>query len=95
MYVLAAEEATNPLLPDLAEMVIGGVSFLVVLFFIGRLLVPRIQKTLEMRTEAIEGGLKKAEEAQAEAQQTLEDYRAKLAEARHEAARMREDMLKG
>lgn len=91
MQLLAAEEAANPLLPNVAEMVVGGLSFLVVLFFVGRLLVPRIQKTLEERTQAIEGGLKKAEDAQAEAQRTLEDYRAKLNEARHEAARMREE----
>ncbi|WP_220182935.1 F0F1 ATP synthase subunit B [Sphaerisporangium album] len=86
-----AEEAKNPLLPDMAEMVIGGAAFLIVLFFVGRLLVPRLQKTLEMRTEAIEGGLKRAEEAQATAQRTLEEYRAKLEEARHDAARLREE----
>jgi F-type H+-transporting ATPase subunit b len=71
-------------------MVVGIFSFLVVFFLIGKMLVPRIQKTLEERTEAIEGGLKRAEDAQAEAQQTLEQYRAQLAEARHEAARLRE-----
>ncbi|GII75126.1 ATP synthase subunit b [Sphaerisporangium rufum] len=91
MNLLAAEEATNPLLPDVAEMVIGGFSFLVVLFLVGRMLVPRLQKTLAERTEAIEGGIKKAEDAQAEAQRTLEEYKAKLSEARHEAARMREE----
>src|SRR5690606_39083789 len=43
------------------------------------------------RTEAIEGGIKRAQELQAEAQRTLEQYRAQLAEARHEAARLREE----
>ncbi|GII61621.1 ATP synthase subunit b [Sphaerisporangium krabiense] len=91
MYLVAAEEAPNPLLPGVAEMVVGGFAFLLVLFFVGRLLVPRLQKTLEMRADAIEGGLKRAEEAQAAAQRTLEEYRAKLDEARHDAARLREE----
>ncbi|MCG5220984.1 F0F1 ATP synthase subunit B [Streptosporangium soli] len=90
MYLLAAEE-NNPLIPHPAEMVVGGFAFLLVLFFVGRLLVPRIQKTLQERTEAIEGGLKKAADAQEEAQQALKEYREQLAEARHEAARMRDE----
>lgn len=35
--------------------------------------------------------MEKAEAAQAEAQQVLEDYRAQLADARHEAARLRQE----
>jgi F-type H+-transporting ATPase subunit b len=57
---------------------------------LGRILLPRIQQTMAERTDAIEGGLQRAEAAQQEAQQTLEQYRAQLAEARHEAARLRE-----
>jgi F-type H+-transporting ATPase subunit b len=87
--LLAAEE-NNPLLPHPFELVVGIFSFAVVVIVVGRMLVPRIQKTLEERTEAIEGGLKRAEDAQTEAEQTLEQYRAQLAEARHEAARLRE-----
>jgi len=39
----------------------------------------------------IEGGLAKSEEAQAEANQLLEQYRQQLADSRHEAARLREE----
>jgi F-type H+-transporting ATPase subunit b len=81
----------NPLLPDVAELVVGGLSFLIVLYVLSRTLLPNIKKTLEERTNAIEGGIKRAEEAQAEAQRTLEQYRAQLAEARHDAARLREE----
>jgi F-type H+-transporting ATPase subunit b len=87
--LLAAEES-NPLIPHTYELVVGIFSFAVVILVVGKMLVPRIQKTLEERTDAIEGGLKRAEDAQAEAEQTLEQYRSKLAEARHEAARLRE-----
>src|SRR5712675_1649867 len=37
------------------------------------------------------GALAKSEEAQAEAKQLLDQYREQLAEARHEAARLREE----
>ncbi|KAB8183769.1 F0F1 ATP synthase subunit B [Microbispora catharanthi] len=89
--LLAAEEAENPLIPHAYELVVGSFAFLVVFLVVGKILTPRIQKTLAERTEAIEGGIKKAEDAQAEAQRTLEQYRAQLAEARQEAARLREE----
>jgi F-type H+-transporting ATPase subunit b len=87
----AGEQNANPLLPDAAEMVVGIFSFLVVLFFLGKILVPRIQKTLAERTDAIEGGIKRADEAQQEAQRLLEQYKEQLEEARHEASRIREE----
>lgn len=90
--LLAAENQNpNPLLPDAAEMVIGIFAFLVVLFVLGKLLVPRIQQTLEERTNEIEGGLKRAEEAQAAANAELDKYKAEFAAARHESARLREE----
>jgi F-type H+-transporting ATPase subunit b len=88
---LAAEKNPNPLLPDAAELIFGTLAFLVVLFVLGKMLIPRIQQTLAERTDAIEGGLKRAEEAQDEAQKVLEQYKEQLAEARHEAARFREE----
>src|SRR5262245_8258824 len=87
----AEEESYNPLLPHTFELVVGIFSFAVVAFFLIKVLVPRIQKTLAERTDAIEGGIKRAEEAQAEAQALQKQYRDQLAEARHEAARLREE----
>jgi F-type H+-transporting ATPase subunit b len=89
--LLAAEGAENPLIPHAYELVVGSFAFLVVFVVVGRILTPRIQKTLAERTEVIEGGIKKAEDLQAEAMQTLEQYRTQLAEARHEASRLREE----
>ncbi|MFI0404727.1 F0F1 ATP synthase subunit B [Actinomadura sp. 3N508] len=86
--VLAAEE-NNPLIPHAYEMVVGIFSFVVVLVVVGRMLVPRIQKTLEERTEAIEGGLVRAEEAQKEANQVLADYKAQQKAAAVEASNER------
>jgi F-type H+-transporting ATPase subunit b len=80
----------NPLVPELPELIIGFIAFLIVFGVLARVLLPRIQKTLAERTDKIEGGLQRAEDAQAEANRTLERYRAQLAEARQEASRLRE-----
>jgi F-type H+-transporting ATPase subunit b len=89
MYLAAANEQ-SPLVPDLTELIIGTIAFLVVFIMLYRVLMPRIQQTLTERTDAIEGGLQRAEEAQAEADQRLEQYKEQLAQARQEASRLRE-----
>ena len=81
---------TNPLIPEWPELIIGTIAFLIVFAVLGKVLLPRIQKTLAERTDAIEGGLERAKEAQAEADQVLQQYRQQLAEARQEASRLRE-----
>nr|WP_037917387.1 F0F1 ATP synthase subunit B [Actinacidiphila yeochonensis] len=90
MTFLAEEGAQNPLIPDTAELVVGLLCFFIVFGLLGKKLLPNIQKTLAERHDAIEGGLERAEKAQAEANRTLEEYKAQLAEARHEAARITE-----
>src|SRR3954467_15486691 len=52
---------------------------------------PMMEKTFAARVDAIEGGIKRAEAAQAEANELLEQYRAQLSEARTEAARIRDE----
>jgi F-type H+-transporting ATPase subunit b len=88
-HFLAASSA-NPLIPHWPELIIGTIAFLIVFILLARVLMPRISKTLEERTDAIEGGLKRAEDAQTEANNVLDQYRAQLNDARHEAARLRE-----
>lgn len=89
MNIAAAE--TNILLPPIAELVVGGLAFLIVFGALMWKLLPRVKTMLDERAETIEGGIARAEQVQAEAQQTLEQYRSQLAEARHEAARLREE----
>ena len=86
-----ASSSSSPLAVDLPELIIGTVAFLIVFAVLWRVLVPRIQQTLQERTDQIEGGLQRAEEAQREARRTLEQYQAQLAEARHEASRLRQE----
>jgi F-type H+-transporting ATPase subunit b len=91
MNYLAQAGDQQPLLPNLTELIIGAIAFVIVFAVLAKLLLPRIQKTLEDRTNAIEGGLKRAEEAQAEANRLLDQYRAQLRDARQEAARLRQE----
>jgi F-type H+-transporting ATPase subunit b len=91
MHYLAQSGSQNPLVPNLPELITGLIAFFIVFGLLAKLILPRAQKMLEERTDQIEGGLKRAEDAQAEAARVLEQYRAQLAEARHEAARLREE----
>ena len=90
-FLLADSSQQDPLIPSLPELIVGTICFVLVFGILGKVFLPRIQKILAERTEAIEGGLNRADEAQAEAKDLLDQYREQLAEARHEAARMREE----
>jgi F-type H+-transporting ATPase subunit b len=88
--ILAADEP-SPVLPHPAEIILGLVAFLILLWVMKKFVTPRFEALYAERAAKIEGGIEKAEQAQAQAQQALEQYRAQLAEARGEAARIRDD----
>jgi len=83
-----AEE--NVLVPAMGELIIGSIAFALLVFVLMRFVWPRMEQIYRERRDAIEGGIARAEAAQAEAQRTLEQYQAQLAEARNEAAQIRE-----
>jgi len=88
MTILAADE--NPLIPPLGEIIIGLIAFALVVLVMFRFVAPRFEQVFRARREAIEGGIERAEAMQAEARAALDQYRAQLAEARTEAAKIRE-----
>lgn len=88
---VAAAESVNPLIPSIPDLVWGTIVFVIVLVFFIVLGVPRLNKALDARADAIEGSLKRAEEAQAGAQEALEKYNSQLVEARAEAAAIRDE----
>jgi F-type H+-transporting ATPase subunit b len=88
---LADTGSQDPLIPTGSELILGFVCFVVVFGILGKMLLPRITKMLAEREDAIQGGINRADEAQAEAQAVLNQYRAQLDDAKHEAARMREE----
>jgi F-type H+-transporting ATPase subunit b len=87
--IIAAESEVNILRLPLDELIIGTLAFGIVFFALAKFAFPAISKTLEARADAIEGGLARAENSQAEAAAMLEEYRAQLADARGEAANIR------
>jgi F-type H+-transporting ATPase subunit b len=91
LVVRAAGEDPNPLVPHVAEIIVGLIAFGILYYFVAKFVVPRFEKAFAERTEAIEGGLAKAEVAQAEAAAALEQYQAQLADARGEAGQIREE----
>jgi F-type H+-transporting ATPase subunit b len=82
-------DAQHPIVPDPTELIIGALAFAIVFYFLYSRVLPNVRKVLDDRTEAIEGGLKKAETAQAEAERIRTEFTAKLSESRHEAAEVR------
>jgi F-type H+-transporting ATPase subunit b len=89
MSILAAE-AHNPLIPPVGEIIVGVIAFAILYFVLAKFVFPQMEKTFVARREAIEGGMERAEAMQAEAKAALEHYRAQLAEARTEAAQIRD-----
>jgi len=85
-----AAEAPNPLLPALPDLIWGGLAFLIVLVVFIWKVLPRLNAMLDARIDAIEGGIKRAEVAEAAAEAKKDEYEAALAEARAEGARIRD-----
>lgn len=79
------------ILPAAYDVLWSAVIFLVIVVVFMRVILPKLQKVLDERAETIEGGILKAEQAQAEAAAALEEYTEQLTDARAEAARIRED----
>jgi F-type H+-transporting ATPase subunit b len=84
-------EKVNPLVPNVWEMFVVAVGFALLMFIVVKFVVPMFEKTFAERAEAIEGGIAKAEKAQAEASAALEEYKQQLTDARAEANRIREE----
>ncbi len=87
----ADASASLPILPYLPELIFGLIAFGIIYVVVAKKVFPALEKVYAERAAAIEGGMDKAEQAQREAQATKSEYEAKLAEARTEAARLREE----
>ena len=88
---IAAGEALNPLIPHTAEIIVGFIAFTLLFLVLKSKVVPMFEKAYEARTQAIEGGMERAEKAQLEAQRALSQYNEQLSKAREEAQTLRED----
>jgi len=91
-FDFAAEgEKLNPLIPHTSEIIVGAVAFSLLFFVLRSKVVPMFEKAFTARTEAIQGGIERAEKAQFEAQRALTQYNDQLSKAREEAQTLREE----
>ena len=89
--ILAAGENVNPLVPHTAELIVGAIAFTLLFLVLRSRVVPMFEKAFAARTEAIQGGMERAEKAQLEAQRALVQYNEQLSKAREEAQTLREE----
>ena len=89
--LIAAGGAPNPLLPHSAEIVVGFIAFGLLYFVMLKKVVPMFEKAFKARTEAIQGGMERAEKAQEEAAIALVQYKEQLSKAQSESQALRED----
>jgi F-type H+-transporting ATPase subunit b len=85
------EAAPNPLLPASYDLLWSSVVFVILLAFFWFRVLPNFKKTLDDRTQAIEGRLEAAEKAQAEAAAKTANIEAEQAAARADASKIREE----
>lgn len=84
------EGGNSILLPKAYDIVWSLVVFLVIFLLFWKFVLPKFQEVLAEREDKIKGGIERAETAQAQAKAALEKNNAQLAEARAEAAEIRE-----
>ncbi len=87
----AAGEGANPLVPHTAELIAGLVAFILLFLVLRAKVVPLFEKAFAERTDAIAGGIERAEKAQREAELALKKYTDQLSDAQGEAQKIRED----
>ena len=85
------QEAPSPILPEMNEIIWGGISFLLLLLLMWKFALPALKEGMNNRTERIRSDLDAAETAKTEAVEVLDGYKAQLADAKNEAARIIEE----
>jgi F-type H+-transporting ATPase subunit b len=84
--VTAADTGGNFLVtPNVGLMIWTLIAFIIALYLLQRLAFPRIGEALDKRRRAIEESIESAERTREEADKLLEEYRARLREAREQA----------
>jgi len=82
------QKAPNPILPASGELLYGSIAFLAIFLMLWKFAIPAMKKTMNARSNKIEGDLKAADSAKSEAEKQLADYKAQLADAKAESNRI-------
>jgi F-type H+-transporting ATPase subunit b len=82
--------ASNFLVPN-GTFLVSLLAFAILVWIFGRYLIPPINKAMEARQGAIRRQFSELDEAQADARRAEAQYKEQLNDAKHEAARIREE----
>jgi F-type H+-transporting ATPase subunit b len=82
--------ASNFLVPN-ATFFVELFAFALMFYILARYIVPPINKAMTARQEAIRKEFADADEAKQNAQKAEQEFKAQIADARHEAAKIREE----
>jgi F-type H+-transporting ATPase subunit b len=85
------QEAPNPLIPGVNEIIWGGAAFVILLLVLWKYALPPVRNMMKQREDRIRDDLERAEQARTEAEGELANYRRQVADARNEAARIIEE----
>ena len=88
--VTAAEETNNFLVPN-GTFFVELIAFAIIFGILAKYVVPPINKAMTARQDAIRQEFAEAQEAKDNATQAESDFKSQLADARKEAARIREE----
>lgn len=91
MAAEAAEEGQSNFLIPNGTFLVELLVFLVILFLLGKFIIPPINRAMSARQEAIRTEFSDLEKAKQDANEAEAEFKAQIADARHEAARIREE----
>jgi len=89
--LLAAEGDGIQLVPDMSELVMGLVAFILLMLILIKVAFPKLNTMLEERQAAIQGKLEEADSKLEEAETAKRNFEANLDDARGEATRIIEE----
>ena len=81
---------SNFLVPN-ATFFVELAAFVLLLWLLARFVIPPINRAMTARQDAIRAEFAELDEAKSEAHAAEEEFKAQIADARHEAARIREE----
>lgn len=90
MHTTVSAAGGNLLIPAPSDLLWGAVAFIVIFGLFVWKIIPRLNTLLDERSAAISGRIDEAKHAREEADALLERYQQQLADARAEAARIRD-----
>ena len=82
----ACVEAPSPIIPEVDEIIWGGLAFVILFAFMWWKGFPAVKRAMDARSEKIRADLDAADTAKADALRTKSDYEAQLADAKTAAA---------